>query len=197
MDRIYSALIPKASTAARSTIAKALAKYVPAKMLEFLADNGTRIRPLRDGELYREASPALQRLGIDVDAWPCAPAGLFVVEERTVYVRSLSPMTLIHESAHSLDCALGGGVYRSGVDPRWRELFAKAPGFVTPYAATGLDEAFAEAVRAMLSANDPASCWPSATPQRLKRVDPDTHVYMAALLEQFALAGEQMVLGVT
>ena len=102
-----------------------------------------RIALLRPRELYREASAALARLGIDVDAWPAPPAGLFVVEERTLYLRSRGAMTVAHEFGHALDCALGGGVYRSGVDPRVRTLFAKAKAFVTPYAATGLDEYFA------------------------------------------------------
>ncbi|MBV8530831.1 MAG: hypothetical protein JO104_05895, partial [Candidatus Eremiobacteraeota bacterium] len=56
-----------------------------------------RVMLLRHGELYREASHALARLGIDVDAWPAPPAGLFVVEERALYLRSRSPMTVAHE----------------------------------------------------------------------------------------------------
>lgn len=102
-----------------------------------------RVILLRQGELYRQASPALARLGIDVDAWPAPPAGLFVVEERALYLRSRSPMTVAHEFGHALDCALGGGVYRSGIDPKVRALFAGAVRFVTPYAATGVDEYFA------------------------------------------------------
>ncbi len=64
--------------------------------LRFAAAQGVRVAPLRNGEPYRDASPALARLRIDVDAWPAPPAGLFVVEERTVYVRSKSPMTVAH-----------------------------------------------------------------------------------------------------
>src|SRR5215469_3656994 len=105
--------------------------------LAYAQRGGIRIVLLREGELYRSASDALARLGIDVDAWPAPPAGLFVVEERSLYLRSRSPMTVAHEFAHALDCALGGGVYRSGVDPRVRSLFTNATAFVTPYAATG------------------------------------------------------------
>lgn len=79
--------------------------------LRFAAEHGTQVRPLRRGERYAQASPALVRLGIDVDAWPAPPAGLFVVEERTVYVRNRSAMTVAHEFGHALDCALGGGIY--------------------------------------------------------------------------------------
>lgn len=137
-----------------------------------------RVVLLGTGESFAHGSPALTRLGIDVDAWPSPPAGLFVVEERTVYLRSRSPMTVAHEFAHALDCALGGGVYRSGVDPRVRTLFGNAPAFVTPYAATGIDEYFAESIRAYVEINDPASSWPRATRRRLLRVDPAMHDYV-------------------
>lgn len=139
--------------------------------LRFALDRQTRVAPLHRGEKYREASPALARLGIDVDAWPAPPAGLFVVEERTVYLRSRSAMTVAHEFGHALDCALGNGVYRSGIDPHIRRLFIDARSFVTPYAATGIDEYFAEALRAFVEANDPASHWPRATKARLRAVD--------------------------
>ncbi len=145
---------------------------------------------LRPRELYREASSALARLGIDVDAWPAPPAGLFVVEERALYLRSRGAMTVAHEFGHALDCALGGGVYRSGVDPRVRTLFAKAKAFVTPYAATGLDEYFAESLRAYVEANDAASPWPRATRERLRRIDPAMYEYVENLFgTEFSRAG--------
>jgi len=140
-----------------------------------------RVTLLRSGELYRQASAALARLGIDVDAWPAPPAGLFVVEERSLYLRSRSPMTVAHEFGHALDCALGGGVYRSGIDPQVRGLFANATAFVTPYAATGVDEYFAESLRAYVEANDPASPWPRATRARLRHADPGMHDYVELL----------------
>lgn len=143
-----------------------------------------RVMLLRQGELYREASPALARLGIDVDAWPAPPAGLFVVEERSLYLRSRSPMTVAHEFGHAIDCALGGGVYRSGIDPRVRALFANATSFVTPYAATGVDEYFAESLRAYVEANDSASPWPRATRARLRYTDPGMHDFIDELFER-------------
>ena len=142
-----------------------------------------RVMLLRPGERYREASPALTRLGIDVDAWPAPPAGLFVVEERALFLRSRSPMTVAHEFGHALDCALGGGVYRSGIDPRIRALFASATSFVTPYAATGVDEYFAESLRAYVEANDPASPWPRATRARLRHADPAMLEFVESLFE--------------
>src|SRR5580700_2923748 len=127
--------------------------------LAYALRSRVRVVLLRSGEPYREASPALARLGIDVDAWPAPPAGLFVVEERALFLRSRSPMTVAHEFGHALDCALGGGVYRSGIDPQIRGLFGNATTFVTPYAATGVDEYFAESLRAYVTATQ--QCWSS------------------------------------
>ncbi len=157
--------------------------------LRFALDSGTRVAPLRRGERYREASPALARMGIDVDMWPAPPAGLFVVEERTVYLRSRSAMTVAHEFGHALDCALGGGVYRSGIDPKLRALYTAGTQFVTPYAASGIDEYFAEGLRAYVEVNDRASHWPRATKARLKNIDPGLYEYVERLfLVDFQLA---------
>jgi hypothetical protein len=149
----------------------------------FAAAAGIRIVPLATNQRYADASPALQRLGVDVDGWPAPPAGLFVVEERTVYLRSRSPMTIAHEFGHALDCALGGGIYRSSTDPHLRALFAAATSFITPYAATAIDEYFAESLRAYVEANDPASFWPRATRVRLRRIDPQMYEYVSDLFD--------------
>lgn len=152
--------------------------------LAYAARSRIRVMLLHPGELYRQASQALARLGIDVDAWPAPPAGLFVVEERALYLRSRSPMTVAHEFGHALDCALGGGVYRSGIDPQVRALFANATSFVTPYAATGVDEYFAESLRAYVEANDSASPWPRATRARLRHADPEMLEFVERLFER-------------
>ena len=154
-------LIVGASKAARAAIALHLGAY-PTALLDQLVEHRCSVRPLRACERYRDASKALQRLGVDVDAWPVPPAGLFVVEERTVYLRSLSAKTVGHEVAHAIDCALGGGVYRIGFDPKIHSAFASARAFVTPYAACGLDEYSAESVRAHAGVDD-ISLWPAAT----------------------------------
>jgi hypothetical protein len=149
--------------------------------LRYAVARRVRVTILTSGERYDEASLALARMGVDVDAWPAPPAGLFVVEERTVYLRSRSAMTVAHEFGHALDCALGGGVYRSGLDPRVRAAFAAAREYVTPYASTGLDEYFAEALRAYVEVNDPASPWPPATRERLRRIDIEIFTYVDGL----------------
>lgn len=161
-------------------IAETLERFGPGA-LRFALDSGTRVAPLRRNERYGDASPALARMGIDVDRWPAPPAGLFVVEERTVYLRSRSAMTVAHEFGHALDCALGGGVYRSGLDPTLRRIFTAATQFVTPYAASGIDEYFAEALRAYIEVNDRTSHWPRATKARLRRIDPRLYEYVERL----------------
>jgi len=169
-------------------VAFALVRY-GAGALRFAGEHGIRAVPMIRDELYRNASPAIERMGVNVDSWPAPPAGLFVVEERTIYLRSRSPMTVAHEFGHALDCALGGGVYRSGIDPRIRNAYAAAGEFVTPYASTSLDEYFAECLRAYVEANDPISVWPRATRERLRRIDTAMHDYVAALfVNEFRIA---------
>jgi hypothetical protein len=98
-------------------------------------------------------------------------------------------MTVAHEFGHALDCALGEGVYRSSVDPILRRLFSEAGAFVTPYAATGIDEYFAESLRAFVEANDTNSFWPRATRDRLRRIDPEMYEYVERLfMTEFAKA---------
>lgn len=147
--------------------------------LRVAARAGVRVVHLRGSEAYRDRSRTLRGHAKDVDNWPVPPAGLFVVAERTVYLRCTSIMTVAHEFAHALDCALGGGIYLSGVDPRIRRAFGAASTFVTPYAASGLDEYFAESLRAWVDANDPDSPWPRATRTRLRLIDPP----MSAIVE--------------
>lgn len=175
-----SLLLEGADGTACPSIIRTLNRF-GAPAIAFAYNFGTRVVPLDPRQRYDDASPALKRLGVDVDAWPAPPAGLFVVEERTVYLRSRSTMTVAHEFGHALDCALGGGVYRSSIDPHLRRLFTEATAYVTPYAATGTDEYFAESVRAYVEVNDPASFWPRATRARLRRIDPEMYDYVADL----------------
>jgi hypothetical protein len=133
------AMHPRAELDAAMVPVREVLDHLPCAAIEIMERNDIRARVLDAGERYLHASDALQRLGVDVDA----PAGLFVVEERTLYFRSTTPMTVAHELGHALDCALGGGVYRSSYDPDIRKAFGRETDFVTPYAAVGLDEFFA------------------------------------------------------
>lgn len=183
-----SLLLDGAAGTACPSIVRTLNRF-GAQAIDFAYRFGTRVVALDARQRYDDVSPALKRLGVDVDAWPAPPAGLFVVEERTVYLRSRSPMTVAHEFGHALDCALGGGVYRSSIDQNLRTLFADAKAYVTPYAATGTDEYFAESVRAYVEINDPASFWPRATRARLRRIDPQMYAYTEQLfLKEFGKA---------
>lgn len=181
---VFSALIPGGDSATRTAIAKTLEKFGECA-LRFAAAHNVRIHPLPKNGRYDDASPALRRLGVDVDAWASPPAGLFVVEERTVYLRSKSPMTAAHEFGHALDCALGGGTYLSAMDPQIRAAFSTARAYVTPYAATGLDEYAAEAFRAWVGVNDEASFWPRVSKERLRRVDPAMFAIIERLFAKF------------
>lgn len=174
------ALVRADRRASIGAVVATLARFGSAA-LRFAFARGISVAPLHRGERYAGASPALARLGFDVDAWPAPPAGLFVVEERTVYLRSRSAMTVAHEFGHALDCALGDGIYFSGIDTDLRRLFNDARRFVTPYAASGIDEFFAEAVRAYVEVNDAASHWPRATRARLRRIDPALYAYVEKL----------------
>ena len=185
LSDVASALLVDASESDRAFAAEYVCAY-PTPLLERLVAAECRIRPLARRERYRDASPALQRLGIDVDGWPVSPAGLFVVEESAVYLRSTSPMTVCHEAGHALDCALGGGIYRSSSDRAIRRAFSDARGFVTPYAASALDEYFAENIRAFVGANDAASLWPTVSPERLKAIDPAMFEIVAAIFADLA-----------
>jgi hypothetical protein len=181
-EELARALIVDCRPPDHAPLVRTLARFGTAG-LTFAHANGTRIVALARKQRYAQASPALRRLGIDVDAWPAPPAGLFVVEERCVYLRSRSPMTVAHEFGHALDCALGGGVYRSGIDGHLKKLFREASAFVTPYAATAPDEYFAEGMRAYVEANDSTSHWPKATRARLRRADPGMYEYVRLLFE--------------
>ena len=180
MSHVATPPIAGADSATVAAIEATLHRFGPSAQ-RVACDAGIHIVALARHEGYRDRSHVLRRLAAGVDDWPIPPAGLFVVEERTVYLRSTSPMTVAHEFAHALDCALGGGIYLSGVDPRIRRAFERATAFVTPYAASGLDEYFAEALRAWVEANDPNSLWPRATRARLRAVDAAMHDIVAML----------------
>jgi len=175
-----AAFITSPSPLVTRTIECTVARFGPGA-LALAADAGIRIVALESGGAYRDASAALRRLGAGVDEWPAPPAGLFVVEERTMYLRTCSPMTIAHEFGHALDCALRGGVYRSTTDCAIRSAFAAATAFVTPYAASAVDEYFAEAMRAWVGVNDVRSLWPRATRERLRTLDPTIADILAEL----------------
>ena len=151
-------------------------------------EHGIRISVLAHDETYRDHSTVLRTLGIDVDAWSPPPAGLFIVQERMMFIKRLTPMTVVHEFGHAIDCTLGGGIYRSALDRTLQLAFANARRWITPYAATRIDEYFAEGLRAYVEVNDPISPWPYATRERLASYDPALFTYIDKLFtHDFAL----------
>ena len=176
-------IAPGTDPATAARVERVLAKHVPAPILRFIAEAGTSLVVVTGR--YDDASPALREMGVNVDGWPSSPAGLFVVPEATLYVRNISTMTIVHELGHAFDLALGGGTeYLTTSDTPLRLAYAQESRFVTPYAASAVDEYFAESFRAMCEANDERSPWPDATRERLSRslIAP----IISALFERFA-----------
>ncbi len=166
------------------TINDVIDGYGPA-FRAWLDSNHTRIVVLKAAQRYADVSPFVRREPT-FDDWALPPAGLFVTHEATVYLRSLSPMTVAHELVHAYDRARGPGRYHSETDPAVRRLFRAAPRYVTPYAAYSVDEYFAECGRALHpNGNDPGSPWPDATPARLREIDPEMYEYLAGMFVEF------------
>lgn len=168
---------------------------LPEEVIRLLDETEMRIRPLITGERYRDASPNLRRLEIDVDVWGKPPAGLFVVEEKTLYLKDTSETTTAHEIGHAVDLGIGilrgggpvdgHGIYMSGADVEWRSMFAQARSFLTPYMAAGLDESWAEAFRGAHNlGNEQTSPWPDATRERMAQTNPDMLAFIDRELEQ-------------
>lgn len=167
-------------TGQQAMIEAVLSRF-PEHILSLMLEHGIKIVPLLEAEQYLHASAALQKRGINVDAWPIAPAGLFVCEERTLYLRNMEEITIGHEIGHAVDLCLGNGVYRSSYDVRIRRAFADTREFVNPYSATGLDEFMAEGIRHYYEFNSSTSPWPKATRQRLQERTPE----LFTIIEEF------------
>jgi hypothetical protein len=90
----------------RQTIEEIVNGYGPA-FRGWLDAGATRVVVLEPTQQYRDVSPAMRRH--PVDHWPVPPAGLFVTFESTVYLRSVSRMTIAHELMHAYDYARGRG----------------------------------------------------------------------------------------
>jgi hypothetical protein len=175
--------IVQANAETRAIIEQTALTY-PAHLRAIMDEAGIRAYPLAKGEKYIVASGELSRLSLDVDRWPAPLSGLFVVAERTLYLRQPEPMTIAHELGHALDCALGEGVYLSSKDARFGEAFRAAKRFVTPYAASGVDEYFAEGARAMVEVNELHSLWPMVTRAALERKDPTLFALLSDIFSE-------------
>jgi len=167
-------------------ILETLQRIDPA-IIEFLVAANTKIYSLNQKarEQYIDASPYLKTFGVNVDLWPAPPAGLFVVSERTVYLRSTTPMTVAHELGHAFDLALSSDdSYWTSTNPDWKNAFDASTRFVSRYSETGTDEAFAEAWRAWWNINDTASPWPSVSREQLRDRSPALYALMADAVQR-------------
>lgn len=156
--------------------------------LEAAMRGGVRIEVVPDGTRYAERSPAVAALVPGIDEWNAPPSGLFVVEERRILLRGRAlAMTAAHEFAHACDAVLAKRPrsYFSYESEELRSNFATTSGFVNEYAASGLDEYFAESVRAYLEINDSRCAWLPLTRHDLRTRDPR----MFALIERLFVFG--------
>ncbi len=173
----------------REDLARLLTQTVPSSILRFVDEYGVAIRPLFDNEDFPDVSAALRNVGF-LQAHPIQPPGLYVRNEKTLYLRSISPLVVGHELIHALDDALGGGgSYYSTRDVAIGVAFTSATKWVTPYAGENREEYFAECGRAMLGMNDPElTSWPVVNEARLRSVDRVMWRIMLELFERVALS---------
>lgn len=187
---IAPAPLPRAREAAGVMIGSApplelvrvLAAY-GAAALETALEGGVRIVLVPEGQALASASPTLARCAPHIDSWAAPPSGLFVVEERRMLLRSRAlTMTAAHEFGHALDAVLAKRKrsYFSFESEELRYYFSTATGYVNEYAASGLDEYFAESLRAYVEVNDARCAWLPLTRQDLFLRDPR----MFALVER-------------
>jgi hypothetical protein len=151
-------------------------------------DAGITIRIVPTGVRFSQVSDSVARCVPGIDDWSAPPSGLFIVEDRRVLLRDRAlAMTAAHEFAHALDASLATRKksYYSFENEELRYYFATATGYVNEYAASGLDEYFAESVRAYIEVNDPACAWLPLTRQDLFLRDPR----MFGLVERLFASG--------
>jgi len=161
-DRFAMRMLRAGPPRVREDLARLLTQTVPSSILRFVYEYGVAIQP----------------------------PGLYVRNEKTLYLRSISPLVVGHELIHALDDALGGGgAYYSTRDVAIGVAFTSATEFVTPYAGENREEYFAECGRAMLGMNDPdLTSWPVVNEARLRSVDRVMWRVMLELFERVALS---------
>ncbi|MBV8171365.1 MAG: hypothetical protein JO219_05470 [Candidatus Eremiobacteraeota bacterium] len=172
---------------AQSEIVDALSHYGQAA-LAAAAAAGVRIATVPEGQAFSTFSSAVARCAPAIDQWPSPPSGLFIVDEKRILLRARSlRMTAAHEFAHALDAVLARKrrSYFSYESEELRYYFATSTGFINEYAASSLDEYFAESMRAYVEVNDERCAWLPVTRQDLYLRDPR----MFALIERLFMTG--------
>lgn len=184
-NAVPSVIRPAASSMARTLVTALLGRVPPATLTAALApfgdralrlavDAGVRITVVPSGRAFTQCSAAVAALVPDIDRWQAPPAGVFVLEEKLILLRSGAlRMAAAHEFAHALDALLARRPrsYFSFESAEIRAAYAAASGFINEYAASGLDEYFAECVRAYVEVSDDRSSWLPLTRKDLQTRD--------------------------
>jgi hypothetical protein len=181
-DRARAALETMMHVAPPAALVSALEAYGETALMA-AADGGVTIALVPEGQPFSGFSSSVARCAPAIDEWASPPSGLFVVDERKILLRARSlRMTAAHEFAHALDALLARKKrsYFSYESEELRYYFATATGWVNEYAASSLDEYFAESVRAYVEVNDERCAWLPLTRQDLYLRDPR----MFALIER-------------
>lgn len=187
---------------ARHFVAALVRRAPPPALVEALApfgvaalqkavDAGIRIAMVPAGRAFSQCSHSVASLVPDIDQWAAPPAGLFVLEERLVLLRnSALRMAAAHEFAHALDAVLATRPrsYYSFETVAIRKAFGNANGFVNEYAGSGLDEYFAECLRAYVEVNDDRSQWLPLTRHDLAVCDSAMYAIVEELFTRIAVA---------
>lgn len=196
---VPGAVVRSASGPARAAIRAMMTSEPPRPLVEALASfgdmalqaavsAGVSIAMVPEGAPFASFSSSVARCAPAIDDWPSPPSGLFVVDERRILLRARSlRMTAAHEFAHALDAILAckKRSYFSYESEELRYYFATSTGFVNEYAASSLDEYFAESVRAYVEVNDERCAWLPLTRQDFYLRDPR----MFALVERLFRSG--------
>lgn len=158
----------------RAELARRVIGLFPAHLRARVDAAGIRTVLIGVFEHYRDYSPLLART--DVDELDVPPAGMFLPQERALYVRVPTPMVVAHEYGHAIDFALGDGTKPwSECTPAVRRAYRSAlrgRGCINPYATTALEEYVAEGMRAMVGVCEDDHPWPPVSPELLREVDP-------------------------
>ncbi len=156
------------------TLVAALACFGRAALERAIA-GGIRAVIVPANRPFAQCSRSVASLAPEIDRWHAPPVGLFVLEERLLLLRPHAlRMAAAHEFAHAFDAVMAQQPrsYLSFESPDIREAFVSATGYVNEYAASGLDEYFAESVRAYVEVNDDRSSWLPLTRHDLFLRDP-------------------------
>jgi hypothetical protein len=186
-EHVRAAVSEMLHDTAPTMLVHALAPYGELALTQAVAA-GVSIALVPEGQAFASFSSSVARCAPAIDEWPSPPSGLFVVDERRILLRARSlRMTAAHEFAHALDALLAckKRSYFSYESEELRYYFATATGFVNEYAASSLDEYFAESVRAYVEVNDERCAWLPLTRQDLYLRDPR----MFALIERLFKSG--------